>query len=70
LKLKEEGRLRVLEIRALRRILWDVIVDWRKLRSGEFSDFYSSSYIIRLNRKLWWSRHDGEAWEKEATSKN
>jgi hypothetical protein len=27
LKLKEEGRLRVLEIRALRRILWDVIVD-------------------------------------------
>jgi hypothetical protein len=49
--LREEHRLMVFENRVLRRIFGpkrdEVLVEWRKLHSGELYNFYSSSVIIR-----------------------
>jgi hypothetical protein len=42
--LKDEGRLRALENRVLRRIFWpkrdEVIGEWRKLHNEEINDLY------------------------------
>jgi hypothetical protein len=59
--LREERRLRVLENRALRRILGPkrdkATGEWRKLHNEELNDLYSSPSIIRMikSRMMWWA---------------
>jgi hypothetical protein len=52
LTLREEHRLRVLEIRVLRRIFAsnrdEVTGDWRKLYNEDFHKLFSSQDIIRM----------------------
>jgi hypothetical protein len=52
LTLREERRLRVLENRVLRRIIWpkrdEVKGEWRKLHNEELNDLYSSPNIVRV----------------------
>jgi hypothetical protein len=63
LTLREEHRLRVFENRVLRRIFGpkrdEVTGEWRKLRSGEFHNLYSSPDIIRQikSRRMRWAGH-------------
>jgi hypothetical protein len=61
--IREEHRLRVFENRVLRRIFgpkWDEVTgEWRKLRSGELHNLYSSPGIIRQikSRRMRWTGH-------------
>jgi hypothetical protein len=61
--LREEHRLRVFENRVLGRIFGpnrgEVTGEWRKLRSGELHNFYSSPDIIRRikSRRMRWAGH-------------
>jgi hypothetical protein len=63
LTLREEHRLRVFEIRVLRRIFGPkrdgVTVEWRKLHNEELRDLYSSSSVIRIfkSRRMRWACH-------------
>ena len=58
--LREECRLRVFEIRVLRRIFWpkryEVTRELRKLNNEKLSDLYSSLIIVRVikSRKMRW----------------
>jgi len=61
--LREERRLRVLEIRVLRKIFGpmrdEVTEDSRKFHNEELNDLYSSSSIFRISksRRMKWARH-------------
>jgi hypothetical protein len=61
--LREEQRLRVFENRVLRRIFGpkrdDVMGEWRKLRSEELHNLYSSPDIIRQVKswRMTWAGH-------------
>jgi hypothetical protein len=63
--LREEHRLRVLEIRVLRRIFGpkrdELSGGWRKLPNEEFHNLYSSPSITRTmkSRTMRWSEHVG-----------
>jgi hypothetical protein len=70
LTLKEEGRLRGFENRALKRIVGpmtdEVIGEWRKLHNKELNDLYSSPNIIRVikSRRMRWAQHVARVGEK------
>jgi hypothetical protein len=61
--LRQEHRLRVFEIKVLRRIFGpkrdEVTGGWRKLHNEEFRDLYSSPSIIRIikSRRMKWTGH-------------
>ena len=61
LTLREERRLRVFEIRVLRRIFGpkrdEVTDEWRKLHNEELRDLYSLSNIVRVikSRRMRWA---------------
>ena len=61
--MREERRLRVLEIRVLRKIFGpmrdEVTEDSRKFHNEELNDLYSSSSIFRISksRRMKWARH-------------
>ena len=60
--MREKRRLRVFEIRVLRRIFGptrkEVTGDWRKLHKGELNDLYSSPKIIRaMKSRIRWVGH-------------
>jgi hypothetical protein len=64
LTLREERRLRVFENRALRGRIFgpkrgEVTGEWRKLRSGELHNLYTSPDIIRQikSRRMKWAGH-------------
>jgi hypothetical protein len=63
LTLREEHRLRVFEIRVLRRIFGherdEVTGEWRKLHNDELHNLYSSPDIIRQvkSRRMRWAGH-------------
>jgi hypothetical protein len=63
LTLREEHRLKVFEIRLLRRIFGpkrdEVMGDWRKLHNEELHNLYSSPSIIRVteSRRMRWAGH-------------
>jgi hypothetical protein len=70
LTLREEHRLRVFEIRVLRRIFGpkrdEVMGEWRKLHNEELCDLYSSPSIIRIMklRRMRWAGHIAGMGEK------
>jgi hypothetical protein len=62
LTLRQEGRLRVFENRALRRIFGpkgdEVIGEWRKLYNEVFNDLYCSPNIVRvIKSRIIWAMH-------------
>jgi len=65
LTLKEEGRLRVLENRVLRKIFGpkrdEVTREWRKLHNVELNNLYTSTNIVRVikSRRTRWAGHVG-----------
>ena len=69
-RLKEERRLRIFEIRLLRKIFWpkrdEVTEEWRRLRNEELHDLYSSRNIIRMikSRTMKWAGHKAHMGEK------
>jgi hypothetical protein len=70
LALREEHRLRVFEIRVLRRVFGpkrdEVTGEWRKLYNEELPDLYSSPSIIRIimSRRMRWAGHVARMGEK------
>jgi hypothetical protein len=70
LTLREEHRLRVFEIRVLRRIFGpkrdEVTRAWTKLHNEELLDLYSSPNIIRImkSRRMRWEDHVARMGEK------
>jgi hypothetical protein len=72
LTIREEHRLRVFEIRVLRRIIGpkrdDLTGEWRKLHNEELRDLYSSPSIIRTSksRKMRWAGHEARMGEMNA----
>jgi hypothetical protein len=69
--LREELRLRVFEIRVLRRIFGpkrdEVTGEWRKLHSEELRDLYSSPSIIRIVKsgRRRWAEHVAQMGRRE-----
>jgi hypothetical protein len=63
LTLREEQRLRVFEIRVLRRIFGrkrdEATGEWRRLHNEELNGLYSSPNIVRVikSRRMRWARH-------------
>jgi len=63
LTLREERRLRVFEIRLLRRVFGpkrdEVIGEWRKLHNEELSDLYSLPNVLRVVKwtRMRWAGH-------------
>ena len=61
--LREERKLRVFENMVFRRIFGprrdEVTGEWRRLRSEELNDFYSSPNIVRVikSRRMRWAGH-------------
>jgi hypothetical protein len=74
LTLREEHRLRVFEIRVLRRIFGlkrnEVMGDWRKLHNEEFHNLYSLPNIIRTikSRKMRLEGHVARMGEEKCMS--
>jgi hypothetical protein len=70
LTLREEHRLRVSEIRVLRRIFRpkrdEIVGGWRKLHNKELHKFYTSPNIIRMikSRNIRWARDVTRMGEK------
>jgi hypothetical protein len=68
--LREEGRLRVLENRVLRRIFGpkrdEVTREWRTLRNDELNDLYSPPNISRVikSRRMKWAGHVSRMGER------
>jgi hypothetical protein len=68
--LREECRLRVFEIRVLRRIFGPkrdkVTGEWRRIRNKELYAQYSSPHIVRLieSRRLRWAGHVARMGER------
>jgi hypothetical protein len=71
--LKEEHRLRVFEVKVLRRIFglkWDEMIGgWRKLHNEELHNLYSSPSIIRMvkSKRVRWEGHVARMGEKRNT---
>jgi hypothetical protein len=69
---REEHKLRVFEIRALRRIFGPkragVTGGWRKLHNKELHNFYSSPSIIRIikSKRMRWAGHVAQ-WGRRGT---
>jgi len=72
LTLREERRLRLFEMRVLRRIFGPkkgkVTTEWRKLCNEELNDLYSSPNIVRVikSRKMRWAGHVARMGRGEA----
>jgi hypothetical protein len=70
LTLREKQRLRVFEIRVLRRIFGpkrdEATGEWRRLHNEELNDLYSSPNIIGVIklRRMRWAGHVARMWEK------
>jgi hypothetical protein len=73
LTLREEQRLRVFEIRVLRRVFGPkrdkVTGEWRRLYNKELNDLYTSPNIIRVikSRKMRWAGHVARMGDKRGT---
>ena len=73
--MREERRLRVFEIRVLRRIFGpkseELTGEWRKLHKDEISDLYSSSDIVPVIiwRRMRWAEYVERMGEREEAYK-
>jgi len=70
LTLREDCRLRVFEIRVLRRMFGpkrdEIIGEWRKLHNGELNDLYFLLNIIQVikSRRMRWAGHVARTGER------
>ena len=70
LTLRKERRLKVFEIRVLRRIFGpkrdEVTGEWRKIQNEELNDLYCSPNVIRVikSRRIIWAGHVARMSEK------